>query len=398
MKIYMIGAAAPVPPCGGVETTIMNLSAFLQRTGHDVTNICYDKKSYEKTTEIGKIISLKQTRHPFINKFLYNFKAAGEVKKLLPKNEDCIIHGHADNAFGYAMNKGKAPFLTTFQGNAYITYKLDFREAGIKYRHVGFFKSNAAYIYEKYFKKYFFSNTRYMADLISAKKSDLIVACSDKVKREIVELYGVERKKVEVIYNGVNREVFNPIEKDKAKSLLGLKKNKKYGLWVGVVPVIKGLDIAVDAVKNMGDVELLAVGWKDWGGLNVFEKVKNVKFLGGALPEKLNLLYNAADFFILPSRYDAFGIVIAEAMACGTPVIISKNCGASEIVKDGKNGFALDGLNPESYRGAIEYLLNDETMMRKMSKNCIKTANEIGWDKQGEKYLNVYKRLSKGFN
>ena len=114
-------------------------------------------------------------------------------------------------------------------------------------------------------------------------------------------------------------------------------------LWVGNVGWLKGLWYLTDAMKLLpADVKLVVVGLEGKKDVERVKKVKNLELYGQVSHEKVMDQYLLADVLCVPSVYEAFGLVYAEAQCFGLPCIRSKGTGAEETIKDGVNGFLVE--------------------------------------------------------
>ena len=187
-------------------------------------------------------------------------------------------------------------------------------------------------------------------DLLRLEKSLLgdhgtmrVIANSQMVKDEIVDLYGYPPDKIDIVRNGVPLEKFrfDPELREKAREALKLKPDQIALLFAGSGWERKGLLFAIEAMalcKNR-KMRLLVAG----RGSQRRYKSKRVQFLG-ELPDLVRI-YAAADIFILPTIYDPFSNACLEALACGLPVITTRANGFSEIIKDGIHGSVVDLAN-----------------------------------------------------
>lgn len=354
-----------VPPFGGVETVVNELSKFFASKGADVTIFGKDEINFVKKTSNSKIIGLrpldylpKGLRFAHYPKYAYSF----EVWKRIRKEYFDIIHGHGDNCFFPSLFRGKLPFIMTFHGTMRGVYSRT-RRLGPRTKPV------------------------FYTEKIAALRCDIAIACSNAVKNELVTLYGVNPNKIKVIYNGVDVDKFVPQNKNQAKRNLRLPLKNKYGVWVGTNPSLKGLSIAKSAVKGLRNVHLLIVGVEG-------ENSETASFFGKVYDYKLLLtLYNAADFLIFPTQYEGFPLVPLEAMACGVPIIVSEESNMGEIISEGVHGFVVKERNPLSYRDKIELLINDDKMLDDMRIKCRNLAVNYSWKKQAEKYWKIYLKL-----
>jgi UDP-glucose:(heptosyl)LPS alpha-1,3-glucosyltransferase len=175
-----------------------------------------------------------------------------------------------------------------------------------------------------------------------------VICNSNMVREEILQDFRIAREKVHVIQNGVDLEAFSPARRAElraaARTELGLRERDTAFLFVGSGFARKGLDTAIDALAlaNFEAFRLVVAG-QDRYSAAYAERARaagigeRVRLLGPR--EDLRPLYAAADCLILPSRYDPFPNAVLEAMAMGLPAIVSRRCGASEIVEPGVNGW-----------------------------------------------------------
>jgi len=189
-----------------------------------------------------------------------------------------------------------------------------------------------------------------------------------------------------VLPYGVDTNLFlpaTPSEKRSLRKKLGLDINSKYICFVGSICERKGVDILIEAFKSIAsqniDVKLLLVG-KDQYVTELFSDtpyVHNQRFVEGlksslkaenlqdrviftGLTDEVGAYLRAADFFVLPSRREGFGIVIIEAMASGLPCIVASLDGiTADMLIPGKSGYIASRNEPDTYAGYILELLNN---------------------------------------
>ena len=120
-----------------------------------------------------------------------------------------------------------------------------------------------------------------------------------------------------------------------------------------------------------------------------------VSFLGQTDHDfQLPAYFRAADIFILPSRFETFGLTTLEAMACGTIPLVSHTAGSREIIIDGLNGFIVDTHDRKALSELILKLLTDVKLRKKISENAAFTIQQhYAWDKIVEKFITLYKKL-----
>jgi glycosyltransferase involved in cell wall biosynthesis len=161
-----------------------------------------------------------------------------------------------------------------------------------------------------------------------------VIAVSEFTKRELVSLLGVPAGKVTVIPNGVE-DVFTPE---------GRRAEGDYVLAVGTLEPRKNLARIAQAV----DGELRVVGARGWGGV---DPPANVTWLGDVDDEELAALYRGARCLVYASLYEGFGIPVAEALACGCPIVTSRGSAMEEIALD--DATYVDPASVDAIRAGI---------------------------------------------
>ena len=121
---------------------------------------------------------------------------------------------------------------------------------------------------------------------------------------------------------------------------------------------------------------------------------KRVKLIGRISDEERANYFYGCEFFVLPSRSEAFGLTNLEAMITGKAVVATAVEGVPELVKNGWNGILVKP-NSESICNGMSYLLKNKRKMKSLGKNGRKFARRLTWDKSTEGYLKVYKKLSR---
>jgi len=172
-------------------------------------------------------------------------------------------------------------------------------------------------------------------------------------------------------------------------------------LYLGRIHRIKGIDILVRAfaevIEKLDNVSLVVVGPDD-GYLGELEalirvlKIENNVLIIGPLYGRDNLeAYVDADVYVLPSRYEIWGITVFEAMACGTPIILTENCGIAEHFKD-KAGLVVktDSLNLQE--ALLEMLMNREKQ-KIFRENCKTVMQKFNISETVSRLEKVYEEL-----
>ena len=114
------------------------------------------------------------------------------------------------------------------------------------------------------------------------------------------------------------------------------------------------------------------------------ENHDSISFKGFVPNNKLRVKYSSASVFILPSIQDGFGMVFAEAMACGCPVIATTNTGAPDLVTDGVEGFIVPIRSPQSIADRLQQLADQPELRKKMGRAALARIQKLnGWDEYG---------------
>ena len=184
--------------------------------------------------------------------------------------------------------------------------------------------------------------------LFSGGNTKRVIAASQMVKDEIVNLYGYPADKIDIVRNGVplSKFRFGPELREKSREELNLKSDQIALLFAGSGWERKGLLFAIEAATLCKDrkMRLLVAGR---GNASLYKtrrlrfwREEPVQFLG-EVADMLRV-YAAADIFILPTIYDPFSNACLEALACGLPVITTGSNGFSEIIQNGVHGSIID--------------------------------------------------------
>jgi UDP-glucose:(heptosyl)LPS alpha-1,3-glucosyltransferase len=190
--------------------------------------------------------------------------------------------------------------------------------------------------------------------LFANRGAGRVIANSQMVKNEIIDLYGYPTDKVDVVRNGVPLEQFRfrPELREKWRDELNVKPEQIVLLFAGSGWERKGLQFAIAAMAlcRSRKMRLLVAG----RGNQRYYKSRRVQFLGEV--SDLVRIYAAADIFILPTIYDPSSNACLEALACGLPVVTTRNNGFSEIIEHGVHGSLVDSANDLiGLRDAIQF-------------------------------------------
>lgn len=187
--------------------------------------------------------------------------------------------------------------------------------------------------------------------LLSPGGSARLVALTDDGRSDIARIYGVPPAEIDVLAPGFDPEIFDPDRRERrreqARTQLGYEQQDRVLLFVGNELERKGFDTLLSAVAALDDprVKVLGAGHvapESDQYRSLIERLgltERVQWLGSS--SDVALLHAAADAFVLPTRYEPWGLVVVEALASGLPVVTSQLAGAALAVEDGETGRLL---------------------------------------------------------
>ena len=233
----------------------------------------------------------------------------------------------------------------------------------------------------------------------AVNNADQIIAVSKKTKEDIVQIYGVDRHKIEVIYHGVD-PFFYPRKKNESEKVIKKYDIKDpYFLFVGSYKHVKNIPRIIEAFSkfsliNHEEYQLVMAGSDNEYDHEIDRtlektKIKNrVKMLGYVPYDDLPLLYSGATAFVSPSLYEGFGLPIAEALSCGVPVVAGDKGSMPEIV--GNLGIIVDPYNIQEITGAFMKVLKFDRCSF-LSKS-VKYSKKFSWNRTARQLINVIKK------
>ncbi|MBM3116530.1 glycosyltransferase family 4 protein [Jeongeupia naejangsanensis] len=226
------------------------------------------------------------------------------------------------------------------------------------------------------------------------------VICNSKLVRdEIADRFAVSDDKLELIYNGVDTEVFHPDlvrHRTAMRDEWRVPQDAPLLAYVGSGFARKGVSTALEAIVPYPDLHLVIAGAdkhaKRYQKLaETLGVAARVRFLGGVADVKP--VYGAADALILPTLYDPFPNVCVEAFASGLPVFTSPMCGAAEWVVQGENGWTNDALDIDGYRSAVGVWLARRDEWPALRAAARKTAEPFTLARMAGELEALYARL-----
>jgi len=220
--------------------------------------------------------------------------------------------------------------------------------------------------------------------------ADRIVAVSNYTKSIITKYYGIDPRKISVVHNGIEPRSFERFPKHP------LKRRYKLVLFIGRITYQKGPDYYVRLAKKVTDqfanVKFLMIGSGDMQASMVEMAAREgltgkLLFSSWISDEAMDLTYQMADVFVMPSVSEPFGIVPLEAIQNGTPVVVSKNSGVIEVVR---SCIAVDFWDIDKMATAIVTLLKNEPYAKSMVAKAQEEVRGLTWDLAAGKLIGVY--------
>ena len=234
----------------------------------------------------------------------------------------------------------------------------------------------------------------------AARRARRFIAVSESTRRDLVRLLGVSPDDVDVIYNGVD-EQFHPEPDVRRVERFRQEKGlpERFVFSLGTLEPRKnltGLLRAYAEARRQGVTEPLVVaGGRGWGDEPILRLVDElgvrpfVRLAGFVSTDEQPLWYNAATLFAYPSRYEGFGLPVAEAMACGTPVVASNRSSLPEVVGDA--GILADPDDSSALASALAKVLHDDALRHELSARGLDRSRRFTWDAAARATLQTYR-------
>ncbi len=241
----------------------------------------------------------------------------------------------------------------------------------------------------------------------SLKKANAIITDSASSKNDVIKFTGIPSARIHVVFLAAG-EQFKPLKTYDLR-LKSVKKKfnlpDKFLLYVGDVTPNKNLPRLLDAAVDL-KIPIVMVGkslvsenydknnfWNhDLNRVNELAREnKNILRLGFVSNEELVQIYNLATVFVMPSLYEGFGLPILEAMACGCPVITSKEGSLEEVA--GKAANFVDAYDVESIKFGIDKVFKNDKLRDELTQKGFENVKRFSWKKTAENTLSVYRQV-----
>ena len=238
--------------------------------------------------------------------------------------------------------------------------------------------------------------------------ADLLVANTEVERQQLVEFYGADPDRVEVIHPGVDLSVFRPHDQLSARRELGLPLDAVVLLFAGRIQPLKAPDVLLKAVAVLCDedpglrerIVVPVVGGPSGSGLEhpgslvtLAEELgiaDVVRFVPPVTQRELAKWCAAATAVAVPSHNESFGLVAVEAQATGTPVVAAAVGGLTTVVADEVSGLLVDTHEPRDWAKALRRLIDDPELVAQLAVGARAQAAEFSWDLTATRTLTAY--------
>ncbi len=237
-----------------------------------------------------------------------------------------------------------------------------------------------------------------------AQRATIVITGSEHTARDLVELIGVPREKIEVTHYGVGEEFYPDRTRAGRKEVCRrhVLPRHRYILFVGTLEPRKNLPTLVAAFGRLPDIRrshcLVLAGAPGWRVQEIHDAIVRSGLVGEVImpgylcADELRSLYTYADLFVYPSLYEGFGFPPLEAMACGAPVITSNVSSLPEVVGDA--ALQVDPRDPRALAHAMQTVLEDEQVAATLRSRGFDRAKQFSWEQTARKTLQIYRRVS----
>lgn len=232
--------------------------------------------------------------------------------------------------------------------------------------------------------------------------ADEVIVVGESLRQTVEGEFQVAPSKISVLNMGVNRNIFQPRDKEKVKKELGIPSSHKIILYVGNLIKAKGLQELVMSFKELkqedDDLYLHLIGANKEPNFLIFikqlirdEEIKGILFHEAKTQSEVAKWMAASETFVLPSYIEGFGLVALEAMACHTPVVGS-DVGGLHYLLDNEAGLRVAPQNVKALQQGLRQVLSDKPLRQILIYNGDKKAQENEQQRLIDTLLTLYRR------
>jgi len=238
----------------------------------------------------------------------------------------------------------------------------------------------------------------------SIRQATIVITVSHSTRQDAIELVGIPEQQVQTVYPCIDRRFSNVVEEEEKRAF-----REKHGLmdgyllYLGTLEPRKNITTLIEAYARLRDThaireKLVVAGSKGWLYDSIFERVQQLKletevlFPGFVADAEQALWYCAASAFVYPSLYEGFGIPVAEALACGVPVVTSNVSSLPEAGAD--IALCVDPHSAEAMAEAMYKALSDQTYREKCSTMAPEVVQRFSAERMVDQTMRVYEQAA----
>lgn len=392
MKI-LYASDAYYPRTHGVAVCIDSSANYLAEKGHQVYIVTpeYPIKDNRVLHPNISLSRYKSYRLFFTTNKEERFIYPSEIKKIyryLEEVDPDVIHIHLEFIIGYAVRKWAMDHSKPIVMTAYTYYPPYIK------LYIPYLPKKLCFYISKRCSKWFYA------------PSDLLFALTKEMEEVLIRDYNVKNH-IERLLIGVDEKDFMNFDRKKEKCLILEQfpklKNKNVLLFVGRIGKEKNVDFLLyvmkEILKGRNDTELLMVGGGSY--MDKFQNkakslgiYKHVTFVGSIPHRNIRKFFALGDIFVFPSVTEAQGLVTAEALYLGLPVVAVNALGTKTVLENERGGFLVDE-NVKSFTNKVNLLLNDKEIYERKRVEALERGQELTFSNTFEGVISKYESLAK---
>jgi glycosyltransferase involved in cell wall biosynthesis len=233
---------------------------------------------------------------------------------------------------------------------------------------------------------------------LSCQRANRVIGISHSTAHDLTRSLGIPPDKIDVAAPGHDPQTFQPLPSEQIATFRGEKGlPERFWLFIGTLEPRKNLPTMLRAYAALTErLPLIVAGGKGWQYDEIFATVEqyglanDVHFPGFVPAHELPFWYNSAEVFVYPSVFEGFGLPVLEAMACGTPVIVSDTSSLPEIV--GNAGIQVAPYDTTAWSEALYKALKDSAWRQKAAQSGLLEAARFQWNSTAQETIASYRR------
>lgn len=396
MKILMLGWELPPHNSGGLGVACYQLCKSLSKTGADIEfvlpyNADHHIDFMKITAAIPQTVSDAQRSGSAYDSLLYTYKdGRAESASIFGQQQlyaTAIADVVKDKAYDVVHAHDWLTFRAALRAKELLGCPVIMHVHSIESDRAGGAKGNPL--------------VREIEGL-SLQLADQVIAVSEQTRQAIIREYDVPPEHISVVHNSIDAAAFESTSLDNAYTYLTALKQQGYRVVcnIGRFTIQKNLPNLLYAAKQVIDRAPRTVFLLVGGGDQYYELItlaaslgisRNVVFTGFLRGKQWRDAYQVADLFVMPSVSEPFGLTPLEAIGYGTPALISKQSGVSEVLK---NCLKVDFWDINEMANQITAVVNNDALRDELQRNAYDELMRLSWDDSSRKLLDIYKRHS----